>query len=87
MMSLECLHEFNQNFFFSSLSRFDFWVAESVIFIMEFFNGDGTVVVDVKGLESLNDQILSHWAHFTNNYSDEFIEINGTACIDVHGLE
>lgn len=87
VVSLEGLHELDEDLVFGSLASLDVRVLSSVVLPLELLKGDRSVSVDIEGGECFLYERLSHRAHFTNDDSQELVKVNGTASIDIHGLE
>jgi hypothetical protein len=62
-------------------------MGTGIVDLLEFFNSNFTVTIQIKlGITTLN-QVLSERSHFTNNNSEKFIEVDFTASISIHRLE
>ena len=69
MVSLEGLHELDEDLVFGSLASLDVRVRSSVVLPLELLKSDRSVSVDIEGAECFLDELLSHRAHFTNDDS------------------
>lgn len=59
----------------------------SVILGVEFLDGDGAVLVEIQGSESLLYKVGSELVHFAYDGSEELVEVNLAAAVQVHRLE
>ena len=84
MVLLEGLHELGDDLTFGPLTLSHVWVHARVVLLGEFFEADGLVLVEVQGFESSFNERSSELVHFTDNYSEEFVETYLASTVNIH---